>query len=201
MRTMNRSHGARAGRRRLARTIVAGGSAMVLGGVGLAAGATAPAAASHGGTANTGILNTSDWRLCAPGFSPPSRPAVGVNWGTAVWNAHPELTVTQVCADFNVFVQSASYPDSWLGLTTCPGGLDASRNCAEKFVALNARTIDATAEPVTQWKMAACHEFGHVGGLGHRTTNDSCMVSNFAPPASTLPDQHDNDAIAATYPR
>lgn len=196
-----RSRPAGTGTRRLPKAVLAGGSAMIMGGASLVVGPSVPAGATHGGTANSGILNTTNWVICAPGYAPPSRPAVGVNWGTAVWDAHPELSVVQVCGGFNVFVQSASYVETWFGNTTCPGGLDGARNCASKFVALNARTIDATPDPVTQWKKTACHEFGHVGGLNHQFTNNSCMTQGQAPPILAVPDTHDNDAIAATYPR
>jgi hypothetical protein len=50
--------------------------------------------------------------------------------------------------------------------------------CGHKQVRLNGRTITTTA----QWEKTACHEFGHVGGMGHRSTDASCMRSGASPP-------------------
>jgi hypothetical protein len=180
---------------RLRTTLVAGSSALLLGSAALAVGDAGPAEAWHQEVYP--VLNTPNWTLCAPGYSPPSRPAVAVNWATAVWDQHPELTVTQVCGGFNVFVQSFSYAEDWFGLNVCETW--SGPDCTGMSIYLNARVIDATADPVHEWKQTACHEVGHIAGLGHRDPElTSCMASATA---SAGPDQHDFDDVAATYPR
>jgi hypothetical protein len=198
-RTRSQPAGARAGR--LRRTLVAGGSAMVVGGAGLIVGTSAPAEANHAGTANSGILDTTNWRVCAnPALdSGPAR--AGFQWATELWNDHPELSVVRTCTNSNVTYEVRSFVETWRGLTTCPPGVDADRNCAAKRVQMNTRTINLTPNPPSQYKKTACHEMGHVGGLNHRAEISSCMNEGLAPPTSQIPDQHDNDAIAATYPR
>jgi hypothetical protein len=197
----SRSRAAESRTRRVPRTLVAGGAALVLGGASQMAG-NAPAEATHAGLANSGILNTTNWRIYETLPWPPgSLPVTGVAWGTAVWDAHPELSVVRTFTNSNIFYHAAPSPETWFGNTTCPGGLDARRNCAAKSVQMNNRTLDAAADPTTQWKKTACHEFGHVGGLQHQFTNNSCLTQGAAPPIIPLPDAHDNAAIADTYPR
>jgi hypothetical protein len=191
--------------RKLPRVVIAGGSALALGGLGVAIAPVEPAGADHAGVANSGILNTGDWRVCGPGWRPGTLPEIAFNWALAMWDQHADLTVHQDCGNFNVNYAASSYPATWFGETTCPSGVGANRNCALKNVALNTNTLDAAANPTIQWKKTACHEFGHVGGLGHRDlpTPDltSCMASGAAPPISAAPNAHDNDAIDQTYPR
>lgn len=138
-------------RRRLTRTVVAGGSAMMLGGVGLNLGGTAPAGADHGETYPHGVLYTSNWRVCAGGNTNTLGP-MAVGWATAIWNNHPELDVVQTCDNANVGVWYDYFPDPWFGTTACMDGPNQFRNCNLTFVALNATQNDNAANPWTQWK-------------------------------------------------
>jgi hypothetical protein len=191
------------GTRKLSRAVIAGGSAMVLGGVSLAAGAT-PAAASHDHDHPTGALNTPSWRVCRDD-TPTAGGNLAVNWATALYNAHPELTVVQqgfgaACPNPNLFVIDEYWPDTMDHLTICFAG--TPDNCGFKVVGLNATLNDAGPDPVAQWKKTACHEFGHVAGLGDRFDpfyTGSCMLPGTAPPVAAIPDAHDFDAISVTY--
>jgi hypothetical protein len=180
---------------RLSRAVIAGGSAMILGSAALGTGTVEPAAASHAEVFP--VLGSQEWRICAPGFSPPSLPAVSVAHAVGQYDPHPELAVFETCTDMNVFIQSASYAEGWWGLTECWewGPVD----CNSMWIGLNSRILDATADPLHEWKQTACHEVGHVAGLGHRDPDlTSCMASATA---SAGIDQHDRDAISDTYPR
>lgn len=95
----------------------------------------------------------------------------------------------------NVTSNSTDYPESWYGQTSCDTSVSNGLCNSSKSVRLNNAQMSST----NQWNKTAAHEFGHVAGLGHRSTNNSCMTSGASPPISTTFDTHDVDAVNDTY--
>lgn len=183
-------------RRKVVRTVVLGGSAVAMGGLVMGT----PAHADHAEGAVTGVLDTTDWRVCnmtgAFGISELSK-----DTAIALWNNSSELNVVDACTSNNVYWFAQWSPESWYGATIC-AAWHSGGDCAAKQITMNTRRLDAAADPTWQWKKTACHEMGHVGGLGHRDGEPgSCMASGAAPPIVAYPDDHDYAAIEDTYPR
>ena len=156
----------------------------------------APVDATHGDTANSGDLFTRAWDVCI------STPDDGRH---AFVRAMNEVNETHVNAqevgcvnpdNRNVAAYARQYPDSWFGQTICSEWNSNGSRCEYKLAYLNLRT----AVSGYQREKTALHEFGHVGGLGHRTTDNSAMTSGTAPPISNNFDPHDREAINNTYP-
>ena len=61
------------------------------------------------------------------------------------------------------------------------------------------RLNNATVRTARQARKTTCHELGHVLGLDHRSTNESCMRQGSAPPISRYPDRHDLRQLRAMY--
>lgn len=181
--------------RRVRRTVAAGGAAMALGSAAVGGGAP-PAEAWHE-EALPPVLRSQDWRMC-PGWTEGQHAVTAFNWAIGQWDPHPELTVTANCSGFNVYYQAASYPEGWLGNNVCEVWR-SDGDCDAVTMALNARILDATADPLFEWKQTACHELGHTAALGHRDPDTtSCLA---VATTSVAADVHDYEAIANTYPR
>lgn len=136
--------------------------------------------------------------MCAPGIG--GTPAQGVGWAIAVWDSLTEVNAQAVCANYNVFIQYGPTAESWLGATFCWQW--GASDCDAKAIHFNTTLLDLEANRVHAWKAVACHEVGHVGGLGHRgSTGTSCMDTFYSPTNSVVADNHDVAAIAQTYPR
>jgi hypothetical protein len=158
--------------------------------VGLVGAVQVPAGASHRDQANSGHLNTGTWRVCvyAPGQGG-SAASTGISRVNAT-----AVNASETCSNANVSFNALSYPDGWYGNTICSGTLTGT-TCTYKTVYLNLRV----AETAQQRRKTSTHELGHVGGLGHRTTNASVMTQGASPPVSEFYDDHDVQALANQY--
>lgn len=105
-----------------------------------------------------------------------------------------DVHATRTCSDARVAFNAQAYPSQWFGRTICSGSLSGTA-CSFKTVYLNLRT----AHTGQQRRKTATHELGHVGGLGHRTTNNSVMTQGASPPVSQFWDAHDRNALNAQY--
>jgi hypothetical protein len=79
------------------------------------------------------------------------------------------------------------------GCTFVPVG--AGNHFGNVRVYLNNTTVNTAY----QHRKTTCHELGHALGLGHRSTNDSCMRQGESPPISRFPDSHDFGGLANLY--
>jgi hypothetical protein len=100
--------------------------------------------------------------------------------------------------DVEVFDYSYGSSGSWKntrGRTTCVNKTWTGRECDVYEVSFNLTYLSGSSSAV--WNHVGCHEFGHTGGLGHRTSstdsnNNSCMRSGGA---NQYFDDHDIDQI------
>lgn len=122
------------------------------------------------------------------------------NGASAVWNGRFELDRSDVntavgTGDINVY--DGYYGDTgWAGQAECIN-VTVLADCDVFEVRFNQTYMDSyTAQ---QWMKVGCHEFGHTGGLDHRTTTtdsdlNSCMRQGTANLSLDF-DQHDLDVI------
>lgn len=159
--------------------------------------------ANHGGQATTGVLNTAKWQVCRAGTS------AGIDATNRALHLIKASTVDPVgvpCSSGgqNVNVWSTDTVDSphHYGATYCTGTYNSTNNrCSSKTVWLFANSIEVAANPAKQWQQTACHELGHVGGLGHRPSGvtTSCLASGESPPIYTIYDSHDIASLNDSY--
>jgi hypothetical protein len=95
----------------------------------------------------------------------------------------------------HVLASDSAYPETWYGAAGClvPA---SSKYCNQWRVRLNQSTLGSNQ---TWWNKTACHEFGHTGGLDHRTMGETatCMVSG--QPANPNYDTHDRTLLNSRY--
>ncbi|MFC7486903.1 hypothetical protein ACOCJ7_11745 [Knoellia sp. CPCC 206453] len=77
----------------------------------------------------------------------------------------------------DIYVADNFYDATWWGYAQCSQRTNNLLRCDLWTVSFNERTLPADDY---WWRKVGCHEFGHTGGLGHRTSADdtdtnSCM--------------------------
>jgi len=158
--------------------------------------------ADHGDQFVNGALNTPTWKVCRSGVS------AGVDATDRAMDLidDSEADPTAVsCSSGNqnvsVWSTDSLYSTAY-GRTDCTGTFNSTNHrCSSMTVFLYAATIATAPEPAKQWQKTACHELGHVGGLGHRPSGvlTSCLAQGDSPPIFTIYDSHDLHSLNDTY--
>lgn len=158
--------------------------------------------ADHGGMFPEGNLNTVSWKVCRAGTTAGVNSTDGALGLIDAAVVNPTI-VSCSSGNQNVNVWATSDPTvTYFGITECSGIYNSTNNkCSSMTVKLISDTITTAPDPVKQWQKTACHELGHVGGLGHRPTTviTSCLVQGDSPPIYTIYDTHDINSLNDTY--
>jgi hypothetical protein len=151
--------------------------------------------ASHSGDANSGKPDNKDHYM--------DRNSLTTNGDTAAVYGRDQLNRSVMNATFtgsgDVEIYDGDYnQNDWMGRTECIDiGTWLDGRCDVFKVRFD--TANMAGHSLDHWRSLGCHELGHTGGLGHRTSstdtdNNSCMRSDIWPKNF---DQHDLDAINA----
>ncbi len=148
----------------------------------------APAQASHG----SGFDDPDNAAQCVTSPSLTPNGVLARNQGMAQLD-RSDIT-TSFCGG-DIEVRDYLYGNTgWVGLTACTDHTLTGR-CDIYVVKFNESLLSTS----TEWKSVGCHEFGHTGGIGHRThssdaDDNSCMRSDIDPITF---DSHDLNEINA----
>lgn len=159
-----------------------------------------PVSGSHGGQSDTWVLDSSEWRACVNTNS--SGATQGWDHARSQFDSISNISASSwYCNDpgYNVNWNSGNYGvDNWYGSASCTDW-GSYPDCYHNVVRINDERISGMQDPQRQYNKTSCHELGHVGGLGHRGVETSCMSQGSSPPISEYLDAHDRTAVYDTY--
>lgn len=158
-----------------------------------------PALATHSGDANSGTPDNADHYIDRNSLT--SAATTATTHGIAQLNRTDLNATLSGSGDVEVYDYYYGTTGTWSGLAgrvTCTNDdWWWSGDC--DIYDLSYNLSYAASYSAARWRGLACHEFGHTGGLGHRTSatdgdNNSCMRSSISSTRQKL-DGHDIDAI------
>lgn len=161
----------------------------------------APVQAGHSGDANSGTPDNADHYIDRNSLT--SAAVTATTHGIRQLNRsnlNATLTGSGDVEVYDAYYGTTGNWDGTAGRVTC--SVDGSwwTNHCDVY-ALRYNLSYAAGYSTNKWRSLACHEFGHTGGLGHRssgndTDNNSCMRSTISASRPNF-DTHDLNAINA----
>jgi hypothetical protein len=130
-----------------------------------------------------------EWRV----ESLSSMGATACNWGANILGSRTNVDTSTGAED--VTCEDDYYNEPWLGLAQCVNVNWLGITCFDSVIRFD--LSDSAQTNTFGWKYIGCHEFGHIGGLGHQPSGSSCMVDTSG---NMDLGQHDIDMVNRDVP-